>query len=221
MNMATRKFALVEGGEKRLEIVQPSFSQTRVVKLDGKLISEIPDLNALKAGREYPIGDGQTLSIRYFNNWLTKGLDVRLDGEPIPGSDTHPQKQLSNACGAILFIAAVNIIVGLITITGNGDFLGLSGLNGRENIISGVTYAVLAYFVYRRSQIALGLALAGFVIDTVILVLSVNQLIKNSDNPGIYGGLLGGFFIRLFLAGMMIQGFLAIRKLKAEKDSTA
>lgn len=214
--MATRKFALTEGGEKRLEIQQPPFSQTRVVKLDGKVISEIANMSALKAGREYLIDDGKTLSIRYVNSLLNQGLDVRVDGKPVPGSVSHPGKQLSNTSGAIIIIGAINIIVGIITLAGNRNFLGITGLDSRASIVSGIAYAVLAYFVYRHSQIALGLALTGFAIDTIALVLSLSRLMNN-PNPNVFAGAFSGLFVRLFFAAMMIQGFFAIRKLKTEE----
>src|SRR5690349_3107888 len=125
--MSSRKFALVKDGKKRLEIVQPMFSSKRIIKIDGKLVGEIPNQKALKAGWELKGKGGTNLTISKYQNFLnSNALDIRFNGKPIPKSDSNPNMRLSYAYQVAYIVGALNLLLGIFTALSPGNTLGAS-----------------------------------------------------------------------------------------------
>jgi hypothetical protein len=111
--LPSQKYALKKGGPKRLEISWRFFSQQRTILLDGKELGVIPNESALKQGWSMTSKNGTTLSITKGSLWGSR-FDIRLNSVPLPNTDGDPQRRVNNAAIVMLYIAAVNLFVGMV-----------------------------------------------------------------------------------------------------------
>ena len=217
-NMATRKFALVKDGKKRLEIVQPMFSGKRIIKIDGKEVGQIPNAKALKDGWELKGKGGANLSISKYQSWVnSNALDIRFNGKPIPKSDSNPELRLSYAYQVVYIVGALNLVLGILTALAPASGVGVNYTQFSRyiGIAAGIGYLACGYFIQRRSNIALGFALAGMLVDTILIVISVPAMAAGGGPTasGLVGGMVGGLFMRFFFFVILFNGFNAIHEL--------
>ena len=206
--MPTRKFALQKGEEPRLEIRWRGIWKEIRVLLDGAEIGEIGGSAELKAGKEFRLPGGQgTLRVQLVQTFGSAELQVLRNGQPLPGSGSDPEVQLKGAWGILMFIAGLNLVVGLATVVFEVEALAQMGL-GVGSLVVAVIYLGLALVVRKyRSPIALGVAIALFAIDGLLTIASG---FEGTGTPPV-----GGVIMRVFLILPMIKGFSAIRALKA------
>ncbi|MBL1176653.1 hypothetical protein [Pantanalinema sp. GBBB05] len=212
--MPKRKFSLQEKGPKRLELSWGFSWKNMVIRLDGAEIGKIANQKDLKAGQEFALKDGSKLSVRLIQiQGLFPDLEVLLNGKPVPNSATDPKRQLANAYGSIYFIAGGNLLIGIIGIaliaTGSqNEFFNITTV--LVFLLFGALYLLLGFLVWKRFSSALWVAIALFVLDTVLsLADAVGS--SNSRFP------VGAIIFRTILLLLMIQGFGAIRSLKSAR----
>jgi hypothetical protein len=111
-----------------------------------------------------------------------------------------------NAYIALYIIGGLTVLLGLVAELGQVDVL--LKLLGSGWIVAavGLISIVLGYFTMRGSLIALGIAIALYGIDTILILVS--------------GG-LAGIWIRALVLYFLIQGFLALRELKRRQTHLA
>jgi hypothetical protein len=219
-HMATKKYALVKDGKKRLEIVQPMFSGKHIIKIDGKEVGEIPNAKALKDGWELKGKGGANLSISKYPNFINaNALDIRFNGKPIPKSDSNPLVRLSYAYQVAYIVGALNLLLGIYTALSPTSSFSMSytQYSRYTGIVAGIGYLVVGFFIQRRSRIALGFAIAAFIVDTVLIIISVPALLAgNPAASSTVGGMVGGLFVRIVFLAYLVNGFSAINELDAE-----
>lgn len=203
--MPTKNYALKTGEPERLEISWKGAWKNLTVRLDGSEIGSVANQEELKAGKEFSLGDGSPLKIQLVRKLLTPELQLLRDGQPLPGSASDPTQRLRVAYRIVFFVAGLNIVLGFVTELFQISFLTELGL-GLGSIIFGVFFAVLGFFVKRRSMVALGAAVGLFLLDGILAVVLVAE---EGGRPPV-----GGIIARLFLMVPMIQGFGAIRALR-------
>jgi hypothetical protein len=200
--MPTLKYALEPGGDKRLVIDWKPFWKDVSVTLDGKPVGVVPDQKALSAGREFSLPDASVLKVQLVRNFFGARFQVLWNGIPLPGSASDPAAMVKTAAGIVYFIAGLNLVLGLLVLLFNIDFLAQIGI-GWFNIVWGFIFLVLAYFVGRRSVVALIIAIVLFALDGLA---GFFLAILNGNNPG-----AGGLIFRVVLLVPMFQGIAAIR----------
>jgi len=206
--MPTRKFALQKGEEARLVISWRGIWKDIRVLLDGEELGTIGGSAEIKAGKEFTLPGRQgTLRVQLVQTFGSAELQVLRNGQPLPGSGSDPEVQFKGAWGILLFIAGLNLVIGLATVVFEVEALARMGL-GVGSLIVAVIYLGLALVVRTyRSAIALGVGIALFAIDGL---LTVAAGFEGTGTPPI-----GGVLMRVFLILPMIKGFSAIRALKA------
>ncbi len=207
--MPTRQHPLEAGGPPRITLTWGAFWKDMRVRLDDRELGTIPDGKALKAGRDFPLGDGTTLHVRLEQGFGNAGLRVERDGVPLPGTSGDPAERLKLAYGLVYFVAGLNAALGLVAELASIDVLLSIGI-GWGTIVTGAIYALLGWFVHkRRSKVALGLAIVLFALDGLLtLAFSVDA----GGTPPV-----GGLVVRVFFIVQMARGFGAIQELKASK----
>jgi len=123
---------------------------------------------------------------------------------PVARASEH-EEQLKTAYGAIFFIAGLSIVVGITSELFQVEFLLQRGV-GFFSILYGVLFLVLGFYVKRRSNIALGIAVGLYTLDAILSVIMFG--ITSS---------IGVIMWRIFLLPLMIKGFGAISSLKQEE----
>jgi len=199
--MPEQNFALEQDGSKRLRVVSKMFSSHYTFYLDGQLLGQIEDAKDLKKGRDFTLPDGTKLNVRQKSTFGSTELQLFRNGTPLPESNADPQKRLQISYGFIYAIGVINIVGGIVLLLTQTSSVGGLELKFVSAIATGIIYLVLGFFVQRRSKIALGVAVIGFVFDTLSMVLS-----------GVAGpGVLVTRFV--FFVMPIIKGFGAIHDL--------
>ncbi len=205
--MPKQTYALEAGGEKRLEISWKLFWKEVTLILDGRPLGVIPDQKALAAGQEFRLPDGSGLKVQLVSKFSGTELQVLRNGKPLPGSSSDPGSKLKLAYGMVYFIAGLYLLLGFVVLLFNLDFLRELGI-GWGSIIYGLLFFALGFFVQRKSNLALILAILLFALDGILAFFLV-ALQGNSPS-------IGGLMVRIFLLIPMIQGVGAIKQLKQE-----
>jgi len=135
-------------------------------------------------------------------------LELRLGGQPVPGSATDPHERLKQAWYTLLFIGGLNLVLGLVAVWQQVAVLQSLGI-GWGSVVEGLLYAGLGWWGYKRLAPA-AFAIAGvlFVLDGVLMI---GASVSAGGNPGI-----GGLFMRFFLTVLIYRGFQAARHLRAQ-----
>ena len=206
--MPKQSYALEPNGPKRLQISWGAFWKNITITLDGSTIGTIPDQKALRQGSTFPLPDGSTLSVQLLQSLAGAELRVLRDGKPLPGSASDPESRLKVAAGVIFFIVGLNILLGLIAVFFQVDFLLQLGL-GWFSVIFGLVFLFLGIFTQRRSQVALIIAIVLFGLDGLLGIVGAVMAGYAPSIPGL--------FMRILLLIPMIQGVSAIKQLKQQE----
>lgn len=199
--MPKQKLSLEEGGDKRVEISWGMGWRNFTVSVDGEPIGTISGgQKAIRAGSEFNLRDGGRLHVKLEGTFAPQ-LAVTRDGDPLPGSATHPVKLAASARNIVLFVAVFNIIIGVVlsALTGGGAAVGI----GIESAIFGVLFLVLGVIIHvRKSWITLLVATVIFGLDAVgTLILTA----VDGGNPNVFG-----IMVRVVLLIYMGRGVQAM-----------
>jgi len=198
-------YALEPGGPKQLEISWKGAWKDITIKFDDQVIGTLSGQKELKVGQQFTLPDGSALSVQLVQKLFSVELQVLRNGQPLPGSSSDPESRLKNAYGMVFFVAGLNLVLGVLAMLFQIEFLQALGI-GLFSIIFGVVFLLLGFFVRRRSSIALILAIAIFALDGILGLVSSAT---NGVDPGV-----GGLLARVILIIPMIQGVPAIRDLR-------
>jgi ribosomal protein L37E len=200
-------FSLDPGGEQRLIIAWKGIWTNASIYLDKKPIGLIPDKKLLIAGQDLLLPDGSTIKVQLDPK---KGINVFRNGQLLPGSASDPKVQHKGAYelayGIVYFVGGINILLGLATSLFKLELFGQAS-DGLYQLLFGLIFLALGFFVQRKSNVALILAIVIFGLDGLVGVIST----------------MGSYLtISIILSRMlfitpMIQGVSAIDALNHEK----
>jgi len=204
--MPKQSYALEPNGPKRLEISWKWMWKNIEVALDGQLLGTIPDRKALRQGQTFQLPDGSPLHVQFVQGLATSGLNVTRNGRPLPGAVGDPGQRLKLAYGVLFFIGGLNLLLGLLAILLESDFLRELGL-GWFSIGFGLAFLVLGYLALRGSAAAL---IVGVVLLSLDAIAGVVLVIAAGGSPAI-----GGIVMRIFFIIAVAQGIGAAKEMKA------
>jgi hypothetical protein len=203
--MPQKKFALEAGGPQRLEVSWRGGFKDLSVSLDGQSVASFEGPKELKEPQRVSLPDGSTLEVQVASVFVIPELRLTRDGEPIPGSASDPVTRHAGAWGMVFAVAILNVAIGLLV-----ELFDLTSLRaigaGWGSLLTGLVYGVLAFFVRRKSVVALGLAVGLFVLDGILVVMAGAQA-RGGPN-------VGGIVARVFFLIPMVRGFAAIGELR-------
>jgi hypothetical protein len=203
--MPKQSYPLEKDGPRRLELTWKVLWKDLNVRLDGESIGVIPTHRELTDGKEFTLPDQSILKVRLIDRFYLTDLQVLRDGQPLPGSASDPLARLRIAYILLYLIAGLNLALGLAAELFQFDFLLAMGM-GPVSLVFGLVMLALAFFVQRRSRLALVLAMLILAVDGLIgVALAITQGYPPS---------IAGFVVRLLLIVAMFPGLGAIRELK-------
>lgn len=206
--MPKLSFALEAGEKKRLDIVWIGTWKNVTIILDGNTVGTIPDQKTLIAGKEFSLPDGSRLRLELVKKLMSTDLHVLRNELPVPGSASDPQISLTSAYALVYLIGGISLVLGAVSFLFNVEFLQQIGI-GLSSFLLGLVFLVLAFFIQRKSMVALVLAIAIFTLDSIAgIILSVMQGYEPS---------IGGIILRIFLLIPMIQAIGALRTIKKNR----
>ncbi|PYQ21472.1 MAG: hypothetical protein DMF79_08135 [Acidobacteria bacterium] len=203
--MPQKKFSLEAGGPQRLEVSWRGGFKDLSISLDGQSVASFEGPKELKDPQRVSLPDGSTLEVQVASVFVIPELRLTRDGEPIPGSASDPATRHAGAWGMVLAVAILNVAIGLLVELFDVTSMRAIGA-GWGSLLSGLVYGVLAFFVRRRSQVALGLAVGLFILDGIFVLVAGAQAARNPP--------VGSLVARVFFLIPMVRGFAAIRELE-------
>jgi hypothetical protein len=201
----TKRYPLEPGGPERLEVLGSPYWRDAVVRLDDHELGTVSRAE-LRAGKEFLLSDGSVLLVRLAPGLLGSELHVLRDGEPVSGGAPLLRARLRAACLVIFAIAALSIVVGLVAHLAPSRGLQDLGFDWRS-VVFGVVFFVFGALAWRGSAVALGLAIALYVVNTAALL----PFAAPGDDPP-----LPQLTVRILLLVPMVRGFLAARALRRD-----
>jgi hypothetical protein len=202
------RYALEKGGPRRLEISWRGNYTEFTIRLDGNVIGSINDYEQLKAGQEFRLEDSSSIKVQLPRRSVFTWPQVSKDGLPLHPSGLEPAKRLSNTYKIILLFAGVNLAVG-IGLLSHAGLQNFPTVNLRS-LVAGGLFLLLAFFVMRRSIIALSIAVGILALDLILAVIFPPELPRFI--------LIAAVIFRVFILLAMIQGFGAIKSLKQNQS---
>jgi hypothetical protein len=204
--MAVLWYSRQRGGKLLVDVTfQPGWNNLSI-RYDQNPVGVIPAREELEAGREFRLENGSVLMVKLPNR-LAAVPEVYLDGQRLHPYAQAPQKKVHNAFVVLLLIAILNLIVGALAIATQAGIAQRMG-GSVFNLIYGAVFLVLAFLVKRGSLIALAVAVALFLIDSVLAIYFITM--QGKSFPILALVLRGGFLV------FLVQGFTGIRQLKAQ-----
>lgn len=166
--MPNQNYALERGGEKSLEISWKGRFLNVDVRFKGNLLGTIPNKKELQKGQIFQLPDETSLLVQM----IQSELRVLRDGQPLPGSISDPASRLKLSFQIIFFIAGFNIVLGIVVLFFQVEFLQSMGY-GIFSVAIGLVFLVLGFFTHRRSRTALIVALIIFGLDCALAIFSI------------------------------------------------
>lgn len=162
-------------------------------------------------GRQYRLPDGRVFSAQHKQNTYPQEMEFLIDGQPVPGSGTHPLERMKQAWYVLLVLGILNIGLGLTAEFGHIGVLLELGV-GWSSVIEGIAYIALGYFGYFRTSVP------AFTTVLVLLgldaVFNITSAISTGHNPA-----LGGIFMRAFFCMVVFRAMQAARQLRTEQKA--
>jgi hypothetical protein len=124
-------------------------------------------------------------------------MAAKLDAQKLQG-------RVRNAYVALYIIGGITVLLGLVAELGRVQILLQLFGSGWFVAVEGLVLLILGYFTMRGSLIALGIAIALYVLDAIASL-------------GL--GATSGIALRLIVLFFLIRGFLALRELKRRGQS--
>ncbi len=175
---------------------------------DGTVIGQIPNAKELKKGQTFPLSNGRALLVQLKQEGFNPVLEVLLDGQPVPGSGTHPLEQVKTAENVLWFIAGFNILLGLLTELAQLEFLSALGL-GWGAVLIGAVYVLLGFLVKKKQSLGALYAAIGFLV--LDMGLTVVHATETGANP------ISGLILKFIFLTKLFSGIKALKHIRSEE----
>jgi hypothetical protein len=171
------------------------------IRFDGQDVGGFPDRAALEAGGRFALPDASELHVQFVRGFAVAELRVQRNGATLPGSDADPDQHVKTAAAVVYLVGGLTLAIGLLAELADVTMLRNLGA-GWASAAEGVVFLVLAWFVGRRSRVALGIAIALYGLESVAtLYVSLSA----SGSPSV-----GGIVMKVFFLVAMVRGFKAM-----------
>ncbi|MCM2353676.1 MAG: hypothetical protein NDI63_08670 [Pseudobdellovibrio sp.] len=197
MNM----FVTRNGKEEKLAIKSIGWFKPKQIWLGDEMLGLMPSQSQLRKGVILKAVDGSELSIKLTT--FPAQLLFMFNGSPVRGSASDPNEQIKAAYYLMMFICALNFLLGSIAYFGEVPALLNVGF-GFYNLIIGTLYLVLLYIGYDAKMfVPLVVGLIIFCADALMMLNVMIQL--KQPNPG-------PIIVRIFFIIGWAKGCIAARK---------
>ena len=211
--MPTKTFYLDDARTEPLTATWGLLFRNFTVSYAGNPLEPTNPEATIAEGRYYRLPDGRTFSARHKQNSYPQELELLIDGQPVPGSGTHPNQRIKQAWYVLLILGILNIGLGLVTEFGHIEALAQLGA-GWGSLVEGIASIALGYFGYFRTSVsALTIALVLLALDAAFSIVSA---VTTGHSPAI-----GGLFMRAYFCLVVFRGMQAARQLRREAAAAA
>lgn len=209
--MPSQKLAFSPNEDPRIELTWGGYMSDFKVRLDDQTIGEIPGgMRALKEGDTFTLPDGSELSVKLRQSMMIDELQVLHNGNPLPGSASHPRRKLTAAIRTAFYWGLASIIFGLLQATIRDPRIFILGFEPYSALF-GFVFMVMAVVLSRWSMTGAIAATLLYIFDLVLHILAVREF-------GVGITFLSPLIIlfRIFGAVILVQGIGAISLLRTQ-----
>ena len=201
------KYAIEKGGPKRLEVSWKGNREETTIRLDGNIIGSISNREQLETGKEFSLEDGSCLKVQLKGRSIFSCPRVLKDGQLLHPSGLDAAQRLSYTYKFLFMFAAVNLTAGFALLLKPG-LLNLP-VKALHPLIAGFLFLILAFFVMRKSIIALSAATGVLALDILLAVIFPPNIPRYI--------LIAAIIFRILILFVMVQGFGSIKALKQKQ----
>ena len=207
--MPTKTFYLDANHTEPLTAKWGLFYRNFTVSHGGTVLAPSNPDATIAQGRQYRLPDGRIFSAQHKQNTYPQELELLIDGQPVPGSGTHPVERIKQAWYILLILGILNIGLGVVAEFGHIEVLLQFGV-GWGSIVEGIAYIALGYFGYFRTSVpALTTALVLLVLDAIV---SITSAFSTGNSPA-----FGGLLMRAFFCVAVFRAVQAAQQLRNEQ----
>ena len=209
--MATKTFYLSEDQTAVLTTKWGLFYRNFEAFYNGQALGPAVSSDELRQGCTYNLPDGRVFTAQLLRNQGLQEVQLLLDGQPVPGSNTHPQERIKQAWYALLFIGLLSTTLGIVAESISSEGLRKLGL-GWPSAVEGIIFLGLGWWGYRsRSPLAFYLALGLLVLDKMLTVAAAV-----SEGGKGFGG-FGSIFLWFFFCVAIFRGAKGASELREQE----
>lgn len=213
--MPQRIYFLDSGKKEKLDICWKGFYKNLTVKIDNKELGVFKSKKELREGRAFDINYNKKLKVRLVNEFgIFPCIEILMNGRPVTGTMTDPQKQLTDIFYVILLIAALNFIVGLTWIIFKIKAFEDHGL-GLNTIVYGAIFLMMGFIIYKRQS------LIALIVVITLLMLDIIYVVAHSAEYAVQSNPWSTITIKILIILYICRGFLAFKRLRQLKELQA
>ena len=206
--MPGKLYQLDTEAKKILELTWRGNFKNLEVKLNNKSFGIIKNKSELSEGRTFEIDYKTNLSVRLVKEMhLFQEIELLVNGRPVAGSMTHPEKRLKDVFTLIIILAAINIILGLLSMVTSVTFFRELGI-GFWNIVYGGIFIMLGLMIRDKKSMFAMIAILIILFLDIIAVFLLSGEYPERLNP------FGPVFVKVFFIIYLFRGIKAIRDFK-------
>lgn len=165
-----------------------------------------------QGGYRYELPGGRRVSAQLKRNTGLQEVELLVDGQPVPGSNTHPLERIKQGWYALLLVAVLSVTFGTVALVlDSSGTLATLGI-GWPTIAEGLLFLALGWWAFsRRSAVVFYVALGLLVLDWIVTLVSLAE-------AGARGG-FGGIFIRFVICAFVYRAARAAQELQREQEA--
>jgi hypothetical protein len=210
--MPDKLYSLDKEGRQILNVSWRRNFNNLELKLNDKTPGRFESRQELLKGKEFEISHDKVLSVKLVKEmYLFAELEILVNGFPVEHSMTHPVKKLNDVFMIIMFIAAINMIFGILgLITDIGFFKRLGA--GLWNIIFAGIFILLGLMIKEKKSMFAMISLIVLMVLDIISSFLFFMEVAQPVNP------LGPVLIKTFLTICLLRGVKAIKEFKKTEE---
>jgi len=213
--MPRKLYSLDQEGKQMLAVSWKGNFKNLELKLNNKPLGKAQGKQELVRGKEFEISHDKILSVKLVKEmYLFTRLELLVNGFPVESSMTHPVRKLNDVFLLIMFIAAINLIFGLLGLMVDNDLFRILGA-GFWNIIYAGIFTILGIIMKENKSMFAMISIVGLMMLDIMFSFFYIMEIPGHVNPA------GNILVKVFLMLYLLRGVTAIkdfRKLEKKRE---
>lgn len=202
--MPNKKYFLNKEKSETIELYWKGAYKEVTVAFNGQPVATL-NREDVSAGKSIELPNGKTFEIK-LTGGLFAALTTKIDGRHIPNSQGDPVYQLKQIFYLLIFLGALNVIIGLVFSVKDVKIDAFEGV-GYLNVVIGLVYIGLGYGVSKGSMPAMILIAVLMAADLIFAAMYSTQTGSSS-----------GIIIKVLFVVFIMRGFRYIKDYKALKS---
>ncbi len=161
--MPKKLYTLDKEGKEILVVSWKGNFRSLELKLHNKPLGVVQSKKELMLGQEFEISHDKILSVKLIKEmYMFNELELLVNGYPVENSMTHPVRKMNDVFLVVMFIAAINLVAGIIGLTGEAEIFSSLGF-GFWNIIYAGIFTMLGIIMKESKSMFVMISIIGLI----------------------------------------------------------